>query len=170
MKQPRRSWTALILKSTVGAASEANAGATCTIIIPKIPPKKSLLDVAGPSNLGGLVPIVPWYFNFELDSDNADILQKESSTSGAPPLNSYFCMDDRQTAKYDFRMGASSSDPWNSARSEIGPLKRRTNNGACKLLLLPHVPEQLDRPRPVSGVVIVGVGSTFGRLGGMARG
>lgn len=99
------------LKSTVGAASEANAGATCTIIIPKIPPEKSLLDVAGPSNLGGLVPIVPWYFNFELDSDNADILQKESSTSGAPPLNSYFCMDDRQTAKYDFKWGPVPATP-----------------------------------------------------------
>jgi hypothetical protein len=58
-----------------------------------------------PSNLAGLVPTVPWYFNFELDTDNADILQSESSTSGVPPFNFYFCMDDRQTAKYNFKWG-----------------------------------------------------------------
>jgi hypothetical protein len=93
------------LKSTVGAASEAKAGATCTVIVPHAPPQKSVLPVEGPSNLAGFVPTVPWYFNFELDSDNAGILQNESSASGGPILSSYFCMDERQTAKYDFKWG-----------------------------------------------------------------
>jgi hypothetical protein len=93
------------LKSTVGAASEANAGATCTVIVPHSPPQKSFLPVEGPSNLGGLVPTVPWYFSFELESDNADILPNQSTSSGGAILNSYFCMDEMQTAKYKFKWG-----------------------------------------------------------------
>jgi hypothetical protein len=99
------------LKSTVGAVSEAKAGATCTVIVPQAPPQKSFLPVEGPSNLAGLVPTVPWYFNFELDSDNADILPNESSTSGGGIINSYFCMDDRQTARYDFKWGPVPATP-----------------------------------------------------------
>jgi hypothetical protein len=98
------------LKSSVGAASEANAGATCTVIVSHAPSQKSFLPVEGPKPRG-LRPTVPWHFKFELDSDNADILQNESSASGGASVTSYFCMDERQTAKYNLKWGPVPATP-----------------------------------------------------------
>jgi hypothetical protein len=105
------------LKSTVGAASEAKAGAACTVIVPQVPPQKSFLPVEGPSNIAGFVPTVTWYFDFELDSDSANILPNESGTSGGGIASFYFCMDERQTAKYNF---------WDRFRQR--PIRRPTRN------------------------------------------
>jgi hypothetical protein len=54
---------------------------------------------------------VPWYFDFELDSDNANILPNESGTSGGGIASFYFCMDERQTAKYNFKWGPVPATP-----------------------------------------------------------
>jgi hypothetical protein len=100
------------LKSTIGAAAEGNAGATRTVIVPQVPPQVSLLPIEGPSNLGVLIGTFQvWYFDFTLDSDNADILGNKSSASGVPPLSSYFCMDERRTAKYNFQWGLVPATP-----------------------------------------------------------
>jgi hypothetical protein len=93
------------LKSSVGAASEANAGGVCTVIVPMAPPQVSPLPVEGPSNLAVLIGTSQiWFFDFALDPDSADILPNQASASGVPPVSSYvFCMDDTQTAKYTFQ-------------------------------------------------------------------
>ena len=92
----------------VAAVSEALAkSATCTFLVPRTPPDISSLPVDGPSNLGLLIGLAStWYFHFELDSEKADILRHGPVTlPGVPPVSSYFCMDDTQTAKYSFQWG-----------------------------------------------------------------
>jgi len=89
----------------VGAATEANAGAVCTVIVPNSPRQTSALPIGGPSNLGLLIGDPgPRSFHFTLDSDG-QIGKSSFGAQGTGPLRSYFCMDEDKTAAYNFTWG-----------------------------------------------------------------
>jgi hypothetical protein len=93
------------LQAFVGAATEANAGAVCTDIVPNSPSSTSPLAIVGPSNLGPLIGDPgPRSFHFTLDSD-ARIGQSSFGAQGTGLLRSYFCMDESKSAAYNFTWG-----------------------------------------------------------------